>query len=54
MNLKVYACVILAVFCLVRADFSPASWTGKWTFNDGTMNMCIASDNKTLQVFVNK
>lgn len=50
MNAKLFACVILAAICFAQADFTPASWTGKWTFNDGTMNMCADANNVTLQV----
>ncbi len=53
MNARLFACVVLAAICFAQADFTPMSWAGKWTFNDGTMNMCTTSDNSTLQVIRN-
>ena len=52
MNVKLFVCVVLAAICLAQADFTPMSWTGKWTFNDGFMSMCTTADNTTLQVFI--
>jgi hypothetical protein len=40
----------LLVVGLVQADWEATSWTGKWTFNDGSMTLCVDNSTKNVQV----
>ncbi len=49
MRLYTLAAVLLFA-CLVQANFDITSWTGKWTFNDGSMTLCVDNSTKNVQV----
>jgi hypothetical protein len=39
----------LLVVGLVQADWEATSWTGKWTFNDGSMTLCVDNSTRNVQ-----
>jgi hypothetical protein len=48
MRLLILAAVLLFA-CLAHANYDATSWTGKWTFNDGSMTLCVDNATKNVQ-----